>query len=235
VSTQIAIHKDLTTGQKMSREEFLRRWEDLPELKKAELIDGVVHVSSPVSPDHGFHDSSLIWWLSQYAFSTPGCQCGNNITWTMRKDAPQPDSFLRILPAWGGQSRDGIKYCEGAPELAVEICVTSTEVDFGPKLRLYERAGVQEYITAETLRRRLVWRLLEGGVYVAQQIPEDGILRSQVFPGLWLDVAAFWEDDKTRMMAALAQGLATEEHRQFAGRLQSARAATVAADDARLD
>jgi Uma2 family endonuclease len=216
VSASIAISEDLATGQKMSREEFLRRWEELPDLKNAELIDGVVHVPSPLSYDHGHRDAVVHWWLGQYAYSTPGCDCGCNNTWTMLEDAPQPDSFLRILPACGGQSRNGVKYGEGAPELIVEISESSRGVDFGSKLKLYERAGVREYITAETLRRRLVWRLLQGGVYVAQQIPEDGILRSQVFPGLWLDVPAFWNDDKTRIMAALTQGLATEEHRQFA-------------------
>jgi hypothetical protein len=44
---------ELVTGERLTREEFLRRWEELPDLKNAELIDGVVHVPSPVSRDHG--------------------------------------------------------------------------------------------------------------------------------------------------------------------------------------
>ena len=75
----------------------------MPWLKKAELIDGVVYVPSPVSLDHGSLDTQIHWWLAQYAYSTPGCQCGNNSTWLMLDSAPQPDSYLRILPAYGGQ------------------------------------------------------------------------------------------------------------------------------------
>jgi Uma2 family endonuclease len=221
MSTQVVSAEGLVTGQKMSREEFLRQWEQLPDLKNAELIDGVVHVSSPVSPDHAFRNTSVIWWLNHYALSTPGCQAGNNMTWTMLDFAPQPDSFLRLRPEYGGQSRDTRESCEGAPELVVEICVTSTEVDFGPKLRLYQRAGVREYVTAETLRKRVTWRVLQDGAYVAQRIPDDGIFRSPVFPGLWLNVAAFWDDDGSRMMAALNQGLATEEHQRFVQSLAS--------------
>lgn len=133
----------------------------------------------------------------------------------MLGDAPQPGAFLRIRPDAGGQSRDGAKYFEGAPELIVEVSVTSTEVDFGPKRKLYQRAGVREYITVETLRKRLIWRALEGPEYVPIEALEDGIVRSRVFPGLWLDVAAFWNGDESRMLAALSQGLATREHRRF--------------------
>jgi len=97
--------------------------------------------------------------------------------------------------------------------------VTSSEVDFGPKLALYQRAGVQEYITVEGLGRRMIWRVLENGVYVAQTLPPDGIVRSQVFAGLWLDVAAFWADDGAKVLAALNAGLASEDHQRFVERL----------------
>ena len=209
----------LITGERMNVEEFLRRWEELPYLKNAELIDGIVYVPSPLSLDHGSLDTLIHWWLAHYAHATPGCKAGSNITWLMLDSSPQPDAFLRILPSRGGQSRDEKLYCAGAPELAVEICLTSTEVDFGPKLRLYQRAGVREYITIEIFGKRIVWRKLENAVYVSQQIPPDGVLRSQVFPGLWLDVAAFWDDDGAKMLAALNAGLSSEDHQLFAERL----------------
>ncbi len=212
---------ELVTGQRMTVAEFLRRWEYLPDLKNAELIDGVVYVPSPVSLDHGSFDAQIIWWLTQYAHSTPGCKSGNNSTWLMLDSAPQPDAYLRILPSHGGQSRVDRKYAAGAPELAVEICLTSTEVDFGPKLALYQRAGVREYITIEVFRKRIVWRVLENGVYLYQTAPADGILRSHVFPGLWLDVAAYWEDNGTRMSDALNAGLSTEDHQRFVKALAS--------------
>src|SRR5436190_7035904 len=198
---------ELVTGQRMNVDEFLSRWEDLPDLQNAELIDGVVYVPSPVSLDHGSRDTQIIWWLAQYAYSTPGCKGGNNSTWLILDSAPQPDSYLRILPAYGGQSRDEGKYSAGGPELVVEICLTSTEVDFGPKLALYQRGGVREYVTIQLFGKRIVWRVLKDGVYLAQSTPADGILRSHVFPGLWLDVPAFWQDDGTRTSATLNAGL----------------------------
>jgi Uma2 family endonuclease len=212
----------LITGERMDVDEFLRRWEKLPYLKNAELIDGVVYVPSPVSREHGSLDRRIAWWLMHYADATPGCMGGNNSTWLMSGSAPQPDAYLRISPSRGGQSGDEALYCTGAPELAVEICVTSTEVDFGPKLKLYERAGVREYVTIELFGQRIVWRLIENGVYVPQELPQDSILRSQVFPGLWLDVAAFWDDDGTKMLAALNAGLALDDHQRFVERLRAA-------------
>jgi len=214
---------ELVTGERMTVDEFLHRWEELPDLKNAELINGVVHVPSPVSREHGNLDTLIIWWLAHYAQSTAGCRAGNNSTWLMLDSAPQPDAYLRILPAHGGQSSDGKLYAVGAPELAVEICLTSTEVDFGPKRKLYQKAGVREYVTIETLRKRIVWRMLVDGVYLQQEAPSDGILRSEVFPGLWLDMAAFWAGDGAKMLAALNAGLASGDHQEFVERLAAAK------------
>jgi Uma2 family endonuclease len=212
----------LVTGERLTVEEFLRRWEELPDLKNAELIDGVVYLSSPVSREHGRLDSRINLWLAYYAQATPGCDCGINSTWLMSGSAPQLDAYLCILPSHGGQSGDQGALGAGVPELAVEICVTSTEIDFGPKLALYQRAGVREYITVEAFGQRMIWRVLEDGVYVAQAIRPDAIVRSQIFPGLWLDVPAFWANDRTKMLAALNAGLASEEHRKFVERLAAA-------------
>jgi Uma2 family endonuclease len=209
----------LVTGERLTVDEFLRRWEELPDLKNAELIDGVVYVPSPVSLIHGRLDILIHLWLAYYVQATQGCEAGSNSTWLMSGSAPQPDAYLRILPSHGGQSRNEGPLGAGAPELAVEISLTSTEIDFGPKLALYQRAGVREYITVEQFGRRMIWRVLENGAYVAQTLPPDGIVRSQVFPGLWLDVAAFWADDGAKMLAVLNAGLASEAHGQFVERL----------------
>jgi len=213
----------LVTGERLTVEEFLRRWEELPDLKNAELIDGTVYVPSPISIVHGDLDNLVHWWLGHYAHATPGCKGGSNSTWLMAGSAPQPDASLRILPAHGGQSGNKGPLGAGAPELAVEICVTSTELDLGAKLALYQRAGVREYITVEAFGERMIWRVLENGVYGAQTLPPDGIARSQVFPGLWLDVTAFWADDGAKMLAALNAGLASEDHRKFVARLAAAK------------
>ena len=72
----------------------------------AELIDGVVHVPSPVSREHGSLDFLIHWWLAHYAHAAPGRKGGSNSTWLMLDSAPQPDAYLRILPSHGGQSCD---------------------------------------------------------------------------------------------------------------------------------
>ncbi len=214
VSPQVA-GKELVTGMKMTLEEFLRRWEAIPELKKAELIDGVVYVPSPVSIEHENRDIKIIVWLDRYAEQTPGCGCGNNGTWKMLGQSPQPDSHLRILESHGGTSPDKTQYHEGAPDLAVEICVSSSKLDFGPKLALYQRAGVQEYMTIEPETQRIVWRALVEGSYQTIEADAAGILRSRCFPGLWLDTAAYWACDRKQMTRTLKAGLATPEHAQF--------------------
>ena len=97
------ISQPLVAGERLSREEFLRRWEALPDLKRAELLEGVVYLPSPVSFTHGSEEGLVTHWLIHYAGCTPGCRAGSNATWLMLKDAPQPDGFLCILPECGGQ------------------------------------------------------------------------------------------------------------------------------------
>jgi hypothetical protein len=99
----------------------------------------------------------------------------------MSGSVPQPDAHLRILPSHGGQSGNKGPLGAGAPELAVAVCVTSGELDLGPKLALYQKAGVREYITVEPGGRRMIWRMLDNGCYVAQTLPADGIFRSRAF------------------------------------------------------
>ncbi len=202
MSTAVLPLPQLITGQQMTREAFLARWDRIPDLKHAELIEGIVYVPSPVSWDHSRLDRRIISWLTTYADHTPGCTSGNNATWLMLESSPQPDSFLGRNIAPQG------KFCSGAPELIVEICVTSTEVDFGPKLALYQRAGVREYITIETLLPKIIWRQLINGSYQPIAPDADGIYRSCEFPGLWLDSAALWADDGLRITATLQAGLA---------------------------
>ena len=111
-------------------------------------------------------------------------------------------------------------YPSGAPELIVEVAVSSRSRDFGAKKRLYERAGVQEYITVETLLPRIVWRVLVDRSYREIQPDGDGVLRSQCFPGLWLDTEAFWAEDGGRMTATLNAGLESNAHREFVEQLK---------------
>ncbi len=206
----------LLSGEKLSREEFLRRWEAMPQLKHAELIGGVVYVPSPLSSAHGSGVSLVNYWLAHYARFTPGCESGSNRTWLMLRDAPQPDVDLRILPAYGGQSHVKGLYCEGAPELAAEVTWSSSAHDLGPKLDLYHRAGVREYISLLLDEPRVIWRRNDGGAYVVVHPDSDGVVRSAVFPGLWLDPQALLDQQAARLLEVLEQGLKSPEHEQFA-------------------
>jgi len=210
------ISQPLFAGQRLKRDEFLRRWEAMPEVKHAELIGGLVYMPSPVSVDHGSHDSLVIGWLSYYAARTLGCSAGNDKTWLMLEDAPQPDADLRILPEYGGQSRVEGLYCAGAPELAAEVSLSSASYDLGPKMQLYRAAGVQEYMAVLLGEPRVVWYRLVDGKYVLLQPGSGGLLRSVVFPGLWLDPAALLTLNGAKLFDALDLGLRSPEHQDFA-------------------
>ena len=205
----------LVAGQRLKREEFLRRWEAMPDLKRAELIGGLVYMASPVSRVHTTHDGLLVAWLVQYAIRTSGCEAGNDGTWLMLEDAPQPDVHLIVLPEYGGQSRVEGAYYAGAPELAAEVCLSSASYDLGPKLELYQTAGVREYVALILGESRILWHRLIKRRYVFLEPDPDGLLRSTVFPGLWLDPAALLALDGVRVMEALDQGLKSREHRAF--------------------
>ena len=125
----------LLEGDSLTSDEFMRRWEAIPDLKRAEPIDGIVYMPSPVSLGHGDVQVFLAGWLDVYAI--PGCRPNLEGTWLMGvRDVPQPDPTLRILPEYGGQSRVEGSYASGAPELIVEVAMSSRARDFGAKKRL---------------------------------------------------------------------------------------------------
>ena len=194
----------LITGMRLELDEFLSRWEALPELKNAELIDGIVFVSLPVTLEHGQRANILNWWLSHYVGDKRGCEAASNVTCTMLGQSPQPDVLLRLTEEHGGQSIDTGYLLAGAPELVVDICETSFEIEFGPELELYQKAEVRENITIRTLPPPgIVWRVLVDGSYRVNEPDSKGILRSQCFPGLWLDTEGFWAEDCVRMRETL--------------------------------
>jgi Putative restriction endonuclease len=203
------------SGDRMSREEFIARWEQMPELKNAELIDGVVYMPSPVSLTHGSFHVEFCLVLGLFAARTPGCKCSLKSTWFMLESAPQPDLALYILPEYGGRLKVVDGFASGAPRLAVEIVKSSRAYDLGPKLALYQRAEVLEYVAALIEEKRIEWRVLEDGSYRSMPPDSAGVFRSRVFPGLWFDSAAFWREDEPRLLAVLEEGLRSEEHARF--------------------
>lgn len=213
----------LVAGDKLTRAEFLRRWDAMPNLKFAELIGGIVYMPSPLSLDHGSNDAWVACWLGHYASQTPGCRPAVNATWLMRDDAPQPDTCLRILPEYGGQSSVQGVYGAGAPEFVAETCLSSTSYDLHQKLELYQSSGVREYLAVLLREQEIRWHVRSGDVFEVIPLPPDGIYKSRIFPGLWLHAEALLADDVARMLAALQQGMQSPEHADFVKQLQQKR------------
>ena len=215
----------LNSGDHLSRAEFERRYEAHPEIKKAELIEGVVYVATPVRfEQHGRPHSDAITWLGVYRSATPGVVIGDNATLRLDGDnEPQPDAMVRLEPALGGRSRiDEDDYVEGPPELIVEIAASSASYDLHAKLRVYQRIGVPEYLVVQMYEQRVDWFALREGVYELLEPDEAGVLRSQVFPGLWLEPAALLAGELATVLDVLREGLASPEHGEFVERLRAA-------------
>jgi hypothetical protein len=196
----------------------------MPHLKKAELIEGVVHVPSPVSRQHSIAHFNLIGWLAPYTTATPGTEGGDN--GTLRLDMgnePQPDAFLRILETHGGQSRvDKDGYVTRAPELIGEVALSSVSIDLHDKLEAYRRNGVREYVVWRVEDQAIDWFILRRGRYRPLPRTPAGLFQSEVLPGLWLDPQALIRGDLRVVSQVLQQGLADPAHAAFLGRLQKA-------------
>lgn len=222
MSTGIRV-PELRAGDRLTRDEFERRYGAMPNLKKAELLEGVVYMPSPVRClQHGLPHAQLAEWLGAYRQATPAVMfC---IDTSLRLDLdnePQPDLLLRVDGS-GGRSRvDADGYLQGPPELAVEVAASSVSYDLHQKLHVYRRAGVQEYLVLRSEDAAVDWFALRGGRYERLEPDANGVLRSEVFPGLWLDVAALLRGDDAAIHAALRTGLTTSEHAAFAARRRS--------------
>jgi Uma2 family endonuclease len=215
----------LVAGDKLTRAEFLRRWEAHPEIKNAELIGGIVYMASPVSVEHGDMDGDVGTWLGTYKAATPGTASGHNKTSFLLEDMPQPDLNLRILPEFGGSSFVKGRYLTGIPELLAEICRPSTTHDLHVKLDLYQAAKVPEYLAILLFEREIRWHVLVNDRYQTLTPDADGLLRSRTFPGLWLDGNALLAGNTQQVLTRLQEGLNSAEHKDFVAKLAASRTA----------
>jgi Uma2 family endonuclease len=214
----------LESGDHLAAEEFERRFDAMPDLKKAELIDGVVYVASPVSSEHGDRHSDLGAWLGTYRAFTPGVAAGLDSTIRLgAKDRLQPDGHLRILESCGGQARiteDG--FIAGAPEFAAEIAVSSASMDLHKKAQSYRRGGVRKYLVWRVQDAAIDWFILRNRRYQPLAAGPDGLMKSEAFPGLWLDPKAMLGGDMARVLGILRNGLDSPEHAAFVKQLEMA-------------
>ncbi len=210
----------LQSGDRLTRDEFLRRWEQHPEIKFAELLGGIVYMPSPLSRLHGVTDNTAAGWLFTYHAHTPGTEAGSNATTLMEgSETPQPDEYLRVLPEYGGRSGNDGLYVSGAPEFLAEISVSSVSLDMHLKFDLYERMGVLEYVAVLMYEKEIRWHRLTVNGYKRVTPSEGMIWKSKVFPGLWLDGKAMLANDAAKVLATLNKGLRSPEHAAFVKKL----------------
>jgi Uma2 family endonuclease len=206
----------LCAGDRLGRDEFLRRWDAMPGLKFAELLQGVVYMPSPVGREHGRTENLVGGVFYVYAARTPGTDAANNATLLLLEDeSSQADVHLRILHEYGGQTRDEGVLIGGAPEFCAEVCVTSAAYDLHQKKDVYAAAGVREYLAVLMWEREVRLHRLTPAGYELVPVPADGVLRSQAFPGLWISAPALLSGDRAAALEALETGLRSEEHAAF--------------------
>ncbi|MGD1711913.1 Uma2 family endonuclease [Dapis sp. BLCC M172] len=210
----------LENGDRLTCLEFEQRYEQMPHVKKAELIEGIVYMASALRiRQHGNPHAFIITWLGTYWSITPGVEVGDNCT--VRLDAdnePQPDALLRIIE--NGQSIiSEDDYVEGAPELIVEISASTASIDLHDKLKVYRRNQVQEYLVWRIYDGEFDWFRLREGKYIQLQPNEKGVICSEYFPGLWLDRTALLTGNLAQVLATLQEGMNSSEHQNFVKKL----------------
>jgi len=216
----------LEQGDVLTRDEFERRYDAMPDLKKAELIEGVVHIPAAVRwHRHGSPHAILVTWMGTYCMATPGTDAGDNSSIRLdMENEPQPHAAMIIEPACGGQAQiSSDDYVESAPELVAEVSASTVSIDLNAKLRVYLRNGVREYLVWRVRDKAVDWFVLKKGKYQPLRPDAAGVLRSKVFPGLWLDPEALVRRDRVKVNEVLQQGLASPEHAALVTKLQQQR------------
>lgn len=204
----------LESGDHLSQDEFHRRYLEHPEIKRAELVNGVVYVSSPVGIEHAEPHGQAVGWLYVFRARTPSVHLSDNGTvFLPTGDEVQPDACLYRLEPAGNirlvKRREGkhtVEYLEGAPEFVFEVAASSASYDLHSKKRAYERSGVLEYVVWLIYERQIRWFDLKEGHYVEVEPDEHGVIESAVFPGLRLAVEKMLSGDDAGVLAALDAG-----------------------------
>jgi Uma2 family endonuclease len=213
----------LYPGDHLDQPEFLRRYEAYPDPQaRFELIGGIVYMMSPAGFEHGSNEYRATGVLMWYEAHTLGVEGATSTTVILGpKSQPEPDALLMIRPEFGGQAR--VKrfkdkyYVAGAPELIWEVSHSSVAIDLNAKFADYAAAGVREYIVHCLEERELRWFDLAHEAEI--EAGRDGVFKSRLFPGLWVDLPALLNRDTQRLATTLEKGLETPAHAEFVARL----------------
>ncbi len=201
----------LENGDRLTRYEFERRYAAMPYQKigsnKAELIEGIVYMASALRVrSHTQPHVNIIGWLWNYQIANPDAIVADNPTVRLDpKNEPQPDVVM-FIPGRGASITED-DYIAGVPELVVEIAASTASIDLYDKKAAYCRNGVQEYIVWRTLDREIDWFSLQNGEYIRLESDDNGVIESQVFPGLWLALEAMLSGAMAEVLAVLQAGL----------------------------
>jgi len=209
-------------GERLTQKEFHRRYEKMSEDYCAELIGGIVHVTAAAHHPHSRPLSLIHGLLSRYEAATPGVESGIDITTVLDSETEvQPDTSLAVSPAYGGKGSDADRYYKHAPELVVEVSHTTEHIDLNEKFRAYEKNNTLEYLVHLVREPAVKWFVLKNGAYELLPCDKAGVIRSETFPGLWLNTRALIKRDLRAMVKTLEKGLASPEHAAFCKRLRS--------------
>lgn len=193
----------LESGDHLTREEFHRRYCARPDIKKAELIEGVVYVPSPVRADlHGAPHAAVVGWLYAYKAHNPIVQVLAESTVFLDNSEVQPDACLWYASP-DGPRLTASNYLEGAPQLVVEVAASSVSYDLYEKKDAYRRNGVREYVVWRVLDEAIDWFELRDGAYIPREPDAEGIVESAQFAGLRLAVPSMLAGDAAGLLAAL--------------------------------
>jgi Uma2 family endonuclease len=214
----------LVHGQRLDQPTFHDLYEQTSPKVKAELIGGVVYVASPVGSVHSAEHGRLVGVGFMYAAATPGVEMHDNGTVILGPDSePQPDVMLRRVR--GGTTHLGRRgtettYVAGPPEFVAEVSYSTEAIDLNQKRDDYDRHGVGEYLVHRVRARAAVLFGRDAAGRLVELPPDaDGLLRSRVLPGLWIDPMALVAGDSARLLAVLNAGLASPEHAAFVASL----------------
>lgn len=204
----------LQSGDRLGVAEFHQRYAQHPSIKKAELVEGVVYVSSPVYATHGEPHLVLNFWVGLYLTQTPGVRAADNLSVRLdNENEVQPDICLWLQNGAAQLSNAGLLL--GAPDLVIEVAASSAAYDLHQKLRVYQRSGVQEYLVFVAYEQEVRWFHLVEGEYQPITADDAGVLRSRLFPGLWIHPDHVWNNNFAAMQALLQSGLDSPEHAKF--------------------
>ena len=207
----------LENGDHLDRPTFHQRYEAMPPATRAELIGGIVYLSYRRKHSHGRAQASVSCWLGTFDAYTPGTESLGRVTLFLGpKSEPEPDASLILLPENGGRTwEDADGYLNGAPELCAEIAWGPESIDLHQKKADYEQAGVREYVVVALREQKVYWFVRRRDRFEEMAAGRDGILHSEVFPGLWLDPGALLRHDGKRVLAVLDEGLPRRNMRRL--------------------